>query len=146
MSAEKELLDAADPGELGGTYAGSPLGCVAALAVLDIIETEQLNQRSEHIGQVIEDKANHWRTKYPFIGEVRRLGAMAAIEIVEDQTTRTPDKKTAAAIASYGNEHGLLLLTAGINGNIIRFLTPLVITDELLQEGLGIIEDAFKAR
>lgn len=142
----KELLDAADPGELGGTYAGSPLGCVAALAVLDIIETEQLNQRSEHIGQVIEDKANEWRTAYPFIGEVRRLGAMAAIEIVEDQTTRTPDKKRAAAIAAYANEHGLLLLTAGINGNIIRFLTPLVITDELLHEGLGIIEDAFKAR
>lgn len=119
---------------------------MAALAVLDIIETEQLNQRSEHIGQVIEDKANEWRTAYPFIGEVRRLGAMAAIEIVEDQTTRTPDKKRAAAIAAYANEHGLLLLTAGINGNIIRFLTPLVITDELLHEGLGIIEDAFKAR
>ncbi len=139
-----EMLDAAAPGELGGTYAGSPLGCVAALAVLDIIEEEGLNKRSEEIGKVIEDKALAWKETYQKIGEVRRLGAMAAIEIVKDQDTREPDKAAAAAIAKYANEHGLLLLTAGINGNIIRFLTPLVITDELLHEGLDIIEEALQ--
>nr|MDH3162546.1 4-aminobutyrate--2-oxoglutarate transaminase [Bacillus licheniformis] len=139
-----EMLDAADPGELGGTYAGSPLGCVAALAVLDIIESEQLNKRSEEIGKAIEERALEWKMKYPQIGEVRRLGAMGAIEIVRDEKTREPDKASAAKIAKYANEHGLLLLTAGINGNIIRFLSPLVITDELLEEGFGIIEEALE--
>lgn len=139
-----EMLDAADPGELGGTYAGSPLGCAAALAVLDIIESEQLNKRSEEIGKAIEERALEWKMKFPQIGEVRRLGAMAAIEIVRDEKTREPDKAAAAKIAKYANEHGLLLLTAGINGNIIRFLSPLVITDQLLEEGLGIIEEALE--
>ncbi|MFC8148300.1 4-aminobutyrate--2-oxoglutarate transaminase [Bacillus paralicheniformis] len=139
-----EMLDAADPGELGGTYAGSPLGCAAALAVLDIIESEQLNKRSEEIGKAIEERALEWKMKYPQIGEVRRLGAMAALEIVRDEKTREPDKAAAAKIAKYANEHGLLLLTAGINGNIIRFLSPLVITDQLLEEGLGIIEEALE--
>ncbi|MCY9111977.1 4-aminobutyrate--2-oxoglutarate transaminase [Bacillus atrophaeus] len=135
-----EMMDAAAPGELGGTYAGSPLGCAAALAVLDIIEDEGLNERSEKIGRIIEERALEWKKKHAFIGEIRRLGAMAAIEIVKDPETREPDKAKAAAIAAYANDNGLLLLTAGINGNIIRFLTPLVITDEQLKEGLDIIE------
>ncbi|MCY8513902.1 4-aminobutyrate--2-oxoglutarate transaminase [Bacillus atrophaeus] len=135
-----EMMDAAAPGELGGTYAGSPLGCAAALAVLDIIEDEGLNERSEEIGRIIEERALEWKKEHAFIGEIRRLGAMAAIEIVKDPETREPDKAKAAAIAAYANENGLLLLTAGINGNIIRFLTPLVITDEQLKEGLDIIK------
>ncbi|MCM3107871.1 4-aminobutyrate--2-oxoglutarate transaminase [Bacillus velezensis] len=137
-----EMLDAAAPGELGGTYAGSPLGCAAALAVLDIIEEEGLNQRSEEIGRIIEHQALEWKKEHACIGEVRRLGAMAAIEIVKDPDTREPDKAKASAIAKTANENGLLLLTAGINGNIIRFLTPLVVTDEQLKEGLSIIEAA----
>ncbi|MCY8858985.1 4-aminobutyrate--2-oxoglutarate transaminase [Bacillus atrophaeus] len=135
-----EMMDAAAPGELGGTYAGSPLGCAAALAVLEIIEHEGLNERSEEIGRIIEERALEWKKEHAFIGEIRRLGAMAAIEIVKDPETREPDKAKAAAIAAYANDNGLLLLTAGINGNIIRFLTPLVITDEQLKEGLDIIE------
>ncbi|MEL4011984.1 4-aminobutyrate--2-oxoglutarate transaminase [Bacillus velezensis] len=137
-----EMLDAAAPGELGGTYAGSPLGCAAALAVLDIIEEEGLNQRSEEIGRLIEHQALEWKKEHACIGEVRRLGAMAAIEIVKDPDTREPDKAKAEEIAKTANENGLLLLTAGINGNIIRFLTPLVVTDEQLKEGLSIIEAA----
>ncbi|MCY8960176.1 4-aminobutyrate--2-oxoglutarate transaminase [Bacillus atrophaeus] len=135
-----EMMDAAVPGELGGTYAGSPLGCAAALAVLEIIEHEGLNERSEEIGRIIEERALEWKKEHVFIGEIRRLGAMAAVEIVKDPETREPDKAKAAAIAAYANDNGLLLLTAGINGNIIRFLTPLVITDEQLKEGLDIIE------
>lgn len=135
-----EMMDAAAPGELGGTYAGSPLGCAAALAVLEIIEHEGLNERSEEIGRIIEERAFEWKKEHAFIGEIRRLGAMAAVEIVKDPETREPDKAKAAAIAAYANDNGLLLLTAGINGNIIRFLTPLVITDEQLKEGLDIIE------
>lgn len=135
-----EMMDAAAPGELGGTYAGSPLGCAAALAVLEIIEHEGLNERSEEIGRIIEERGLEWKKEHAFIGEIRRLGAMAAVEIVKDPETREPDKAKAAAIAAYANDNGLLLLTAGINGNIIRFLTPLVITDEQLKEGLDIIE------
>ncbi|PSA91238.1 4-aminobutyrate--2-oxoglutarate transaminase [Bacillus atrophaeus] len=135
-----EMMDAAAPGELGGTYAGSPLGCAAALAVLEIIEHEGLNERSEEIGRIIEERALEWKKEHAFIGEIRRLGAMAAVEIVKDPETREPDKAKASAIAAYANDNGLLLLTAGINGNIIRFLTPLVITDEQLKEGLDIIE------
>ncbi|MCY8907576.1 4-aminobutyrate--2-oxoglutarate transaminase [Bacillus atrophaeus] len=135
-----EMMDAAAPGELGGTYAGSPLGCAAALAVMEIIEHEGLNERSEEIGRIIEERALEWKKEHAFIGEIRRLGAMAAVEIVKDPETREPDKAKAAAIAAYANDNGLLLLTAGINGNIIRFLTPLVITDEQLKEGLDIIE------
>ncbi|MFJ5794251.1 4-aminobutyrate--2-oxoglutarate transaminase [Bacillus atrophaeus] len=135
-----EMMDAAAPGELGGTYAGSPLGCAAALAVLEIIEHEGLNERSEEIGRIIEERALEWKKEHAFIGEIRRLGAMAAVEIVKDPETREPDKAKAAAIAAYANDNGLLLLTAGMNGNIIRFLTPLVITDEQLKEGLDIIE------
>ncbi|MCY8922325.1 4-aminobutyrate--2-oxoglutarate transaminase [Bacillus atrophaeus] len=135
-----EMMDAAAPGELGGTYAGSPLGCAAALAVLEIIEHEGLNERSEEIGRIIEERALEWKKEHAFIGEIRRLGAMAAVEIVKDPETREPDKAKTAAIAAYANDNGLLLLTAGINGNIIRFLTPLVITDEQLKEGLDIIE------
>ncbi|MED1016930.1 4-aminobutyrate--2-oxoglutarate transaminase [Bacillus atrophaeus] len=135
-----EMMDAAAPGELGGTYAGSPIGCAAALAVLEIIEHEGLNERSEEIGRIIEERALEWKKEHAYIGEIRRLGAMAAVEIVKDPETREPDKAKAAAIAAYANDNGLLLLTAGINGNIIRFLTPLVITDEQLKEGLDIIE------
>ncbi|EZH65491.1 4-aminobutyrate aminotransferase [Bacillaceae bacterium JMAK1] len=139
-----DIVDAADPGELGGTYAGSPLGCVAALAVLDIIEEEKLNERAEQIGQTIEDRVHNWMKTDNGIGEIRRLGAMVAIELVTDRETKTPDKARTAAIANYANENGLLLLTAGVNGNVVRFLSPLVITDEQLSEGLDIVQAAFQ--
>lgn len=140
-----ELLDAAAPGELGGTYAGSPLGCAAALAVLDIIEEEGLNEGSEEIGKMIERKAYEWKRESPSSVISGRLGAMAAIEIVKDLDTREPDKAKAAGIAAYANQNGLLLLTAGITGNMIRFLTPLVISDSLLNEGLSILEAGLRA-
>lgn len=139
----KEILDAAAPGELGGTYAGSPVGCAAALAVIDIMEEENLAAKAETIGQTIEDKLTELREQYDFVGDIRRLGAMVAVEIVENRTDKTPDKEKTAHIAKYANDHGLLLLSAGIKGNVIRFLTPLVITDEELHKGLTILEDAF---
>lgn len=139
----KEILDAAAPGELGGTYAGSPVGCAAALAVIDIMEEENLAAKAETIGRTIEDKLTELRERYDFVGDIRRLGAMVAVEIVENRTDKTPDKEKTAHIAKYANDHGLLLLSAGIKGNVIRFLTPLVITDEELDKGLTILEDAF---
>ena len=139
----KEILDAANPGELGGTYAGNPVACAAALAVIEVIEEENLNEKAEKIGQRIEDKLTELSEKHAFIGEVRRLGAMVAVELVEDRKTKSPNKDATQKILSYANENGLLLLSAGIKGNVIRFLTPLVITDEELEKGLAILEDAF---
>lgn len=139
----KEILDAANPGELGGTYAGNPVACAAALAVIEVIEEENLNEKAEKIGQRIEDKLTELSEKHEFVGDVRRLGAMVAVELVEDRKTKSPNKDATQKIVSYANDNGLLLLSAGIKGNVIRFLTPLVITDEELEKGLAILEDAF---
>lgn len=138
-----EIMDAANPGELGGTYAGNPVACAAALAVIDIIEEENLNQKSETIGHKIEVKLQELAEKHTFVGEIRRLGSMVAVEIVDDQSSKTPNKVKTAGITKFANENGLLLLSAGIKGNVIRFLTPLVITDEELEKGLSILENAF---
>lgn len=138
-----EILNAADPGELGGTYAGNPVACAAALAVIDIIEEEDLITKSEILGQKIEKKLLELQAKHEFVGEIRRLGAMVAVEIVDNRQNKRPNKEKTNQILKYANEHGLLLLSAGIDGNIIRFLTPLVITDEELNKGLSILEKAF---
>ena len=139
----KEIMDASGPGELGGTYSGSPTANAAALAVIDIMKEEKLPERAEIVGQKIENKLKELQTKYPEIGNIRRLGAMVAMEIVKDPMTREADKYRVTDITSYANQHGLLLLTAGIKGNVIRFLPPLVITDEELAKGFAILEDAF---
>ncbi|RDW15393.1 4-aminobutyrate--2-oxoglutarate transaminase [Oceanobacillus chungangensis] len=138
-----EVMNMASPGELGGTYAGNPVACAAALAVIDIIEEENLLQYSEEIGHRIEMKLAELQEKYDFAGEIRRLGSMVAIEIVKDPITKQPNKQKASEIVHYANANGLLLLSAGVNSNIIRFLCPLVITDEELERGLAILEQAF---
>jgi 4-aminobutyrate aminotransferase / (S)-3-amino-2-methylpropionate transaminase / 5-aminovalerate transaminase len=137
-----EILDVADPGELGGTYAGSPVACAAALAVIDIIEEENLVEKSEIIGQKIEGKLQELSLKHEYIGDIRRQGAMVAVELVEDRISKKPNKIKTASIVKYANENGLLLLSAGIKSNVIRFLAPLVITDEELSKGLAILEEA----
>lgn len=141
----KEILDAASPGELGGTYAGNPLACEAALAVIDIIEEENLLERAELLGQKIEEKFKSYESQYVEVGNVRRLGAMVALELVKSRETKEPHKEATAAIAKYANENGLLLLTAGINSNVIRILVPLVITEDELTKGFDILDQAFVA-
>lgn len=139
-----EIMDMADPGELGGTYCGNPLACEAALAVLEVIEEEQLCEKAKWIGEMLEGQVKKWQEKYNFIGEFRGLGAMCAVEIVTDQKSKTPNKELTTKIAKAANEAGLLLLTAGLDGNIIRFLSPLVITEEELSEGLTILENVLE--
>ncbi|GGL57022.1 4-aminobutyrate--2-oxoglutarate transaminase [Sporolactobacillus putidus] len=137
-----EIIDACDlKGSLGGTYCGNPVSCAAALAVLEIIEEEHLTEKAEKIGALFEQRANEWKEKFPFVGDVRRLGAMAAVEFVQDRVSKLPDPKRTGCIVHYANDHGLLLLNAGLNGNCIRFLSPLTITDVQLQKGLDIIEE-----
>ncbi|MCD8915372.1 4-aminobutyrate--2-oxoglutarate transaminase [Staphylococcus simulans] len=135
-----EMLDSANPGELGGTYAGNPIACEAALKVIEIIEEEKLNEKSELVGAKIQKHLESIAQQVNFVGSIRRLGAMVAMEIV-DPDTNAPDKETTAKIIKQANENGLLLLSAGLKGNVIRFLAPLVITDEELTKGLNILEE-----
>ncbi|MBD1382663.1 4-aminobutyrate--2-oxoglutarate transaminase [Bacillus sp. IB182487] len=139
-----EILNVADPGELGGTYAGSPVACAAALAVIDIMEEENLVEKSEILGQKFEVKLKELAEKHDYIGDIRRLGAMVAVEMVEDRASKEPNKTKAAEIVKYANKNGLLLLSAGLKSNVVRFLAPLVITDEELSKGLAILEKAFE--
>ena len=136
-----EIMDASSPGELGGTYAGNPVACEAALAVIEIMEEENLSDKAEQIGATLEDKLEELKARHDYLGDIRRLGAMVAVEIVDAEGN--PDKAKTGAITSYANNNGLLLLSAGVKGNVVRFLTPLVITDEELNEGLTILEQAF---
>lgn len=140
-----EIIDSCDiPGSLGGTYCGSPLGCAAALAVIDIIYEEKLMDHAEKIGLEIEKHANKWMQEFPFIGDFRRLGAMAAIELVTDRSSKLPNSEKTRHVVSFANQNGLLLLNAGLKGNCIRFLSPLTIQEDQLQRGLDIIEEAFR--
>lgn len=135
-----EMMDSSNPGELGGTYCGNPIACEAALKVIEIIDEENLNDKSEKVGTVIKEKLNSLSQKVDFIGDIRGLGAMVAVEIVDPDTGK-PDKEKTAEIVKQANKKGLLLLSAGLKGNVIRFLTPLVITDDELNKGLEILED-----
>lgn len=140
----KEILNSANPGELGGTFAGNAVACAAALAVLEIIDEENLLDRSESIGQRMEEKLKGFREEHSFIGDIRRMGSMVAMEIIKKDSKNTPDKQKTTEIAKQANNNGLLLLTAGVNGNVVRFLSPLVITDAELEAGFDILENAFK--
>ncbi|GED15033.1 4-aminobutyrate--2-oxoglutarate transaminase [Aneurinibacillus migulanus] len=141
----KEIMEAANPGELGGTYAGSPLGCRAALAVLDVIEKNDLSEKGRIIGEKVMERFNRLADKYDIIGDVRGLGAMCAIEFVKDRQTKEPNKEIVGTIVNEANKRGLITLSAGLFGNVLRVLMPLVITDEQLEEGLDIIEEAMEA-
>jgi 4-aminobutyrate aminotransferase / (S)-3-amino-2-methylpropionate transaminase / 5-aminovalerate transaminase len=140
-----EIMNTAEVGEIGGTYAGSPLGCRAALTVLDIIENEQLNDRASNIGERVLEKMQLLAERFEGIGDVRGLGAMCAMEIVKDRQSKTPDKETVGKIVKAAGERGLMLLSAGIYSNVIRLLMPITITDDQLEEGLQILEEAMDA-
>src|SRR5699024_3714114 len=138
---KKEMMNEAAPGQLGGTFAGNPVACAAALSVIEVMEEENLNDRSEQLGAKIEDKLTQLAEQHEFVGEIRRLGAMVAVESLEDTKSRIPDAARTGEIAKYANENGLLLLTAGINRNVVRFLPPLVMTDDELNKGFAILEE-----
>lgn len=141
----KEIMEASDAGEIGGTYSGSPLGCRAALAVLDIIEEEGLNERAVVIGDKVNEEMHKWANQFEQIGDIRGIGAMCAMEIVTNKKDKTPDKVTVGKIVKEANNRGLMLLSAGIFGNVIRLLMPLTITDEQLEEGLDILRESIEA-
>ncbi len=139
-----EIMDAPAPGGLGGTYAGSPLACAAGLAVLDVIEEEKLCARANEIGAIITNRFTKLAASNRFacIGDVRALGAMAAVELVTDRASKDPAAELTKALVNKAAENGLILLSCGVYGNVIRFLPPLTISDAVLNEGLDIIEKA----
>ena len=142
VTGRAELMDAPGPGQLGGTFSGSPVACAAALAVLDVIEEEQLVKRAGVIGSRMMEVFHSWKEKYECIGDVRGLGAMTAIELVKDRNTKEPAAEEVKAIMQETHNKGVITISAGIYGNVLRFLPPLVITDEQLEEGLHILETA----
>jgi 4-aminobutyrate aminotransferase/(S)-3-amino-2-methylpropionate transaminase len=145
VAGRAEVMDAAGPGGLGGTYAGSPIACAAALAVLDIFEKENLLQRSVEVGQRLTAGLKAIAAKHSCIGDVRGLGAMVAIEVFKNNDIKQPDADLAKRISAEATKRGLILLTCGTYGNVIRVLVPLTASDAILDEGLAIIAASFDA-
>ena len=139
-----DIMDAPPAGGLGGTYAGSPLGCAAGLAVLDIIESEGLCARADRQGAMLRSRLEDLRLRWPCIGDVRGLGAMVAMELVRDRRADAPDAELTRALVQAAGRRGLVLLSCGVYGNVIRFLAPLTLPDAQLAEGLAILEAALE--
>ena len=135
-----EMMDAVHGGGLGGTYGGNPVACAAALGAIATMESEDLNGAARRIEDTMRDRLGTLAEKFPAIGEVRGRGAMLAVEVVEPGTT-TPDPTTAAALAKGCHDRGVLTLTCGTYGNVLRFLPPLVMPEHLLHEALDVIEE-----
>jgi 4-aminobutyrate aminotransferase/(S)-3-amino-2-methylpropionate transaminase len=138
------IMDAPLPGGLGGTYGGSPVACAAALAVLEVIEQEQLINRAQHIGSVFKQHLSELQNRYPLlIAEVRQTGAMIAIELINEGSAEQPNAILTQAIIAKAAEYGLILLACGFYGNVIRFLPPLTISDEVMLEGIEKFKQLF---
>ncbi|KJS12050.1 MAG: 4-aminobutyrate aminotransferase [Peptococcaceae bacterium BRH_c8a] len=137
-----EIMNAPEPGHVGGTYGGNPVSCAAALATIDYMEKENLVERARQIGEKTRARMLEMKDKYPVIGDVRGLGAMNAIELVKNRETKEPAKDEAAAVSKYCIENGVIVIGAGIFSNVIRTLIPLAITDEQLNRGLDVLEQA----
>ena len=145
ITGRAEIMDAPAPGGLGGTFAGNPLSCEAALAVLDLFAREDLSARANELGEIFQERARHWQKRWPIIGDVRGLGAMQAIELVQSQEKREPAEEETKQIVQCCYEHGLIILTAWSYSNVIRLLMPLVITDDQMDEGLDVLEGALES-
>ncbi|MBX9863008.1 MAG: 4-aminobutyrate--2-oxoglutarate transaminase [Hyphomicrobium sp.] len=142
ITGRTDIMDASAPGGLGGTYAGNPIACAAAHAVLDIIEDENLCARANAIGDIIQSRCRDLagRSNLNCIGDVRGLGAMCAVEFVKNTASGEPSPELTAQVLKIGNERGLILLSCGTYGNVIRFLPPLTASDALVKEGMDIFE------
>ena len=142
--ARAEVMEGVAPGTIGGTYCGNPLACAASLKTIEIMERDHLADRSVEIGKKVTARYKEIQKKYPVVGDVRGLGGMVGIEFVKDPETKEPDAALTADIIQTCAKNGLLVEGAGTYNNVIRFLAPLVITDEQLEAGLDIFEDAVK--
>jgi 4-aminobutyrate aminotransferase/(S)-3-amino-2-methylpropionate transaminase len=140
VTGRAEVMDSVHVGGLGGTYGGNPVACAAALATIEEIERMKLTERAERIGEKLRGRAEEWQKKHPMIGDVRGLGAMVALEFVTNRQTKEPAKEFTVNLIKRCIENGVILIYAGTHSNALRYLVPLVITDEQLDEGLDVIE------
>jgi len=148
VTGRAEIMDASHPGGLGGTFGGNPVACAAAIAVFETIEAEGLLAEAGRIGATLTAGLERLRAKYDIIGDIRGRGAMIAIELVEPgtaETTKTPNAAAVSAIVARAAQQGVLFLSAGTWGNVLRFLPSLQMTDELIDDALNVLDDAFAA-
>jgi len=139
-----EIMDAPGPGEIGGTYGGSPLACVASLKVMEKIDQENLAEQALKIGQIIKSRLGQMQEKYPVIGDIRGLGAMVAVEFVKDPASKEPYPEIVKKIIADCYQKGFIMISAGIFSNLIRFLPPLVMTEKQVHDGMDALEEALK--
>jgi len=145
VTGRADIMDVSAAGQLGGTFGGNPLACEAALAVLETIEKENLCARANVLGDRFRKRAAKWQAKWELIGDVRGLGAMQALELVRSKATREPADEETKQVSQYCYEHGLVLITAGSYGNVIRLLMPLVVTDAQMDEAMDVLESGLVA-
>ncbi|MFK3907278.1 4-aminobutyrate--2-oxoglutarate transaminase [Pseudomonas monteilii] len=143
VCGKAEYMDAIAPGGLGGTYAGSPIACAAALAVIEVFEEENLLERSKAVGERLMAGLRQIQDKHPIIGDVRGLGSMIAVEVFDAKGSLTPNAAAVSQVVAKARDKGLILLSCGTYGNVLRILVPLTAPDEQLDKGLAIIEECF---
>jgi len=142
VTGRAEIMDSPGPGGLGGTFGGNPVACAAALEILRAADTLQLADRARHIGELFERGTRDWLERFPLIGEIRGVGAMRAIELVKDRDTREPAAEETKAVLAACHRRGLIIISAGTFGNVIRMLVPLIAADAQIAEGLTVLEEA----
>lgn len=144
VTGRADIMDAPGTGAVGGTFGGNPVACEAALAVLETVETERLCARASQLGKRFVERATEWHRRWPMVGAIHGLGAMRSLELVHSPETRQPNDAATRAVTKYCYEHGLITISAGTYGNVIRLLMPLVVTDEQFEEALGVLEAALR--
>ena len=142
VTGRAEVMDAVGPGGLGGTFGGNPVACAASIAVLDEVAGESFQRRARELGEFIRMALDGIAQRVSAVGEVRGLGPMLALELVDDRATKAPAGELAAATVARARECGLILLSCGLYGNVVRILVPLIIADDDLERGLEILEES----
>ena len=141
---KEEIMENPIVGSIGGTFSGNPVSCAAGLKVIEKVEKDNLSEKADAIGEKIKSRLSEMQKKYPIIGDIRGLGAMCAVEFVKDPETKEPNKEIIGKITKESLQQGVIFLSAGIYGNVLRFLPPLVMTDEQLDYGLDVLEKAIE--
>lgn len=139
-----DIYDKAQPGGIGSTFGGNPLSCVSALKTIEIAQRDKFWEKANHLGKLSLDRFNEFKDKYEIVGDVRGRGAMVAMEFVKDRKTKEPAKEFVGKVLDYAWHNGAIMVDAGVRGNTIRFLMPLVMTDDQLNSGLDILEAGIK--
>jgi 4-aminobutyrate aminotransferase / (S)-3-amino-2-methylpropionate transaminase / 5-aminovalerate transaminase len=142
VTGRAEIMDSPAPGGLGGTFGGNPVACAAAIEVLRTVDSLGLRERSRRIGELFESMTQDWPSRFSLVGDIRGIGAMRAIELVKDRSTKEPAAEETRAVLAACHRRGLIIISAGTFGNTIRILVPLVATDGQIAEGLRVLEEA----